>query len=120
MPITRADRLFAIVQRLAPAAAAHYTATGGQWPPRDDSKPARFMRRNDQGAWDIDPSLTAADMAADPTEIAQAFGVAPYEIRPTATGGVQIRVTVADGDVVSGTGPTMDAAIAALETKAEA
>jgi hypothetical protein len=119
MSITRADRLFAIVQRLAPAAAAHYTATGGQWPPRDDSKPARFMRRNDQGVWDIDPSLTAADMAANPTEIAQAGGVAPYEIRPTASG-VQIRLTTADGDVISGTGPTMDAALAALEAKAEA
>lgn len=86
MPKTRAERLMAVVEKMAPDAAAHYRATGGEWPVRTDlSRPA--------------PS-------------------APYTIEPLPGDRTRIRVINADGDVFSGVGATVEAAIAALETKA--
>lgn len=85
--MTRADRLMAVIEQLAPTAAL-YHASSGAWPARPGA------------------SVDA------PTETA-----APYVIETLPSGGRRIRVIGEDGDVVSGMGATMDEALSALEAK---
>lgn len=83
-PLTRADRLEAVVRRLCPKTAAAYAKTG-QWS-APDGKSDRFRQ-------------------------------APWIISTLADGSQRIAITADDGDVVSGTGATIEAALTALEAK---
>lgn len=84
-PPTRADRLHAIIAKVAPKAAAYY-ARDRQWPPNTDLN-------------------------------GKTEAVAPYVITTTPDGGRRLRVIGDDGDVIGGTGATLEDALAAVEQK---
>jgi hypothetical protein len=81
MPNTRADRLLAILDVLAPDKARLHAETGLWGAPTDKSS-------------------------------------CPYDIVSFPDGSRRVRVTTADGDVMTGTGASLDAALATLERKA--
>lgn len=89
---SRAHRLHAILATVAPRASAQH-AEDGTWP-------------------NLHP-----DPGADPeTGKALRHSGAPYDITERA-GGHRVRVVSDEGDVIVGTGATVDEAIAALEVK---
>jgi hypothetical protein len=85
---TRAERLDALLQKVAARAHAHQ-AEHGVWPHKEtDSPDAPEHRRR-----------------------------APYVRETLADGRIRLRITTDDGDVVSGVGATTDEALTMLEAK---
>lgn len=87
-PLTRADRLDALLQKVAARAHAHL-AEHGVWPHKETESPdAPAHRRR-----------------------------APYVRDTLGDGRIRLRITTDDGDVVSGVGATTDEALTMLEAK---
>lgn len=114
--LSRAERLAAIVAKVAPTVHAHQRAHGA-WPQRaDDERPVRFEKRVGETAWLLDKALTAEDRAKDPENVRQRQrGAAPYEILTLPDDRIRLRVMTDDGGVSVGTGNTLEDAIAAIE-----
>lgn len=98
-PLTRADRLHALIAKVAPQAAAQHAADG-TWP---NTHPEPGQKRDEAGAV----------VEGQPAR----HSGAPYEVRTLQDGRQQLRITGEDGDVVAGVGATFEDALQALETK---
>lgn len=85
---TRAERLAAIVSKVQPALVKAHAATGGKW---DGTAPYVIEGPGPLPATQYSPALAA--------------------------GMRRVKVTSVDGDSYAGVGPTVEAAIAALEQK---
>ena len=102
---SRADRLHAIVAKVAPKAAAQH-ATDGTWP---NTHPDPGRKRDEQtGELVLD---------AKGNEQAARHSGAPYVFETLENDSRRLLVRGDDGDVVAGVGATTEAAIAAVEQK---
>jgi hypothetical protein len=118
---TVAERLDAIVAKLAPKALDSAKKNGGKWPQRvDDPRPVRFERETAPGVWEVDKTLTAKDVGTgDPKGAVRQVdrGLAPYELRDVPGGGRRVLVYGDDGSTTGGLGATTSEAVADLEQK---
>lgn len=111
---TRAERLDALVRKIAPKRAA-YMAKHGVWPTADDLTTPPTSSRTAAGS----KTRSGKDRdASGPAAASDHRGrQAPYTIDTLAGDRRRIRVVGDDGDTVTGTGDTLEAALAALEAK---
>lgn len=116
---TRAQRLDAIVARVAPKAVAYYQQYG-KWPnpdapdvPPDESIARRLARiLRDLVTPSDDDQAKARTLALEQDGFKRH---APYEIKPVAAGRFRVIVTDDDGGTVAGAGATVEEALTALE-----